>query len=211
MKTYDPGFSSDYRLKLIARISAKIVEGPDMESCCAWTGALVGGRKPTISVTRNGKVSLELVTRVLFEVTRGRRPEGLVLHKAGCDQACVNPHHLEDGTTLSDVQRVAFESGRGSWRRAKLTAADATAIRASLMWSDVTGVALAKTYGVSPDMISRIKNGRNWTRAEEGDEPRWPTTIAIACGPASAVMPRRTPGSSVKKIRGALRALGRIA
>jgi hypothetical protein len=211
MKTYDPGFNEAYRNKLAARISAKTVEGADQESCSAWTGALVGGRKPAVSVKRHGRTRLELTTRVVLELAYGRAPIGYVTHDAGCDQGCVNPRHLRDGCDQRDLERLQWEAGRGPWRRAKLTAADVTAIRHAQTWSDQTGVELARMFGVSPSMVSRIRVGKSWDRAVEGDEPRWPTTIAIACGPASAVMPRRTLGSSVKKIRGALRALGRIA
>lgn len=80
-----------------------------------------------------------------------------------CDvRCCVNPTHLFAGTRQDNMQDAA-DKGRLAHRTAKLTFADAQAIRESKK----SGVELAREYGVSQNIISRIRCGHSYDRPHQ--------------------------------------------
>lgn len=87
----------------------------------------------------------------------GPVPNGIeVCHR--CDvRCCVNPHHLFLGTKTENMQDAA-KKGRLAHRNAKLTTEQAELIRAS----DEPGVVLAQRFGVSQNIISRIRKGQHY-------------------------------------------------
>jgi len=100
--------------------------------------------------------------RFSWELIRGPIPTGkLLMHH--CDTpACVNPAHMSIATQLEN-NRDAFAKGRrraaGEHNiKAKLTAADASAIRASGERADVA----AARYGVNATTIYSIRSGKTW-------------------------------------------------
>jgi hypothetical protein len=132
------------------------IEPEPMSGCWLWTGATTGGYGQFYHKGKQHRAH-----RLSYEMHKGEVPEGAdVCHK--CDvRCCVNPDHLFIGTRKDNMQdcvtkgRIATGSRHG---RSKLSEDDVRFIRDSKM----TGVALAKIFGVQPPMISRVRNGQNW-------------------------------------------------
>jgi hypothetical protein len=87
-------------------------------------------------------------------------PDIVVRHK--CDNpSCVNPYHLETGTHQDNMRdrNIRGRTARGTRNpRSKLTEEQVLEI-----YKDPrTFVEIGKAYGVGPEAVSRIKNGRNW-------------------------------------------------
>lgn len=141
------------------RLMAKAHPEP-MSGCWLWT-----------AVTRAGYGQLEVAGkkkyahRLAFESWVGPIPDGMyVCHK--CDvRACINPDHLFIGTAADNVRDAAHKGLHFTWigrgeqsRSAKLTEAQVVEIRQSRL----SGVATAKIYGVTPSVISEIRNRKSW-------------------------------------------------
>lgn len=103
--------------------------------------------------------------RVAWILTYGAVPPGLfVCHR--CDnRLCVRPSHLFLGDALANT-RDMDSKGRGRrpvgemHPRAKLSRTDVETIRAR--YEPGKGGALARAYGVSDSVISRVVNGKAW-------------------------------------------------
>jgi DNA-binding XRE family transcriptional regulator len=90
---------------------------------------------------------------VYYERTRGPVPSGLQLdHTCRC-RACVNPSHLEQVTSATNVRRGLL---------AKLTVKSAQAIRQEYAAGGVTQAALARRYGVHPQTVFHVVHGNTW-------------------------------------------------
>lgn len=94
--------------------------------------------------------------RVAWMLTHGPIPDGMkVLHR--CDiRACVNPEHLflgNDAANSADMLSKDRHSGA-------LTAAQVREIRALI--GTMPQVAIAKSYGVCPQVVSLIKLGKTY-------------------------------------------------
>lgn len=144
--------------KVLERFWAKVKR--DEPGCWVWTASKFwdGYGKFRLGAT------MVKAHRISFEIHNGQIPDGLhVLHK--CDNpACVNPEHLFSGShaeNMADKEAKARGvSFRGSKHgRAKLTEADVAVIRAA---RGVTQQQLADQFGVSNQLISRIKSGGIW-------------------------------------------------
>lgn len=123
--------------------------GPD--ACWPWTGRR----------TKDGYGQLlwqgkpQRVHRLAWMAAHGPIPPGLhVLHK--CDnRPCRNEAHLWLGT---NAENNADMMGKGRHGTAKLTEADARAIRAATgMQKDI-----AKRFGVTQANVSCIRSGKTW-------------------------------------------------
>jgi len=122
---------------------------PDGYGCIAVGGRAVGAHRVAF-VEAGGAITTD-------------RPH--VLH--ACDNPpCCNPRHLFAGTH-ADNMRDAVAKGRHvslageAHGRAKLTAADVAAIRAS----SESQRALAARFGVGKSQIARVKRGEQWREA----------------------------------------------
>lgn len=136
--------------------------------CWLWEGRLTGGYGSFYMETPKRRTTAHRGSWLLH---RGPIPDGLVVcHK--CDnRACVNPAHLFLGTYAENMQD-ASRKGRMNWRPGevrnlprgedhhgtKLTVADVVAIRSS----EMSGVALAARYGITPTSITRIRKRKVW-------------------------------------------------
>lgn len=107
--------------------------------------------------------------RVSWELHNGNIPDGMhVLHK--CDNPpCVNPEHLFLGTNHDNVlDREAKGRNRASRNKGtknpsvKITESDVLEIRSSTMKQ----IELAKKFGVTFQMISRIKLNKAWKHVQ---------------------------------------------
>jgi hypothetical protein len=129
-----------------------------MSGCWLWLGYV--NRDGYGTLTHHGRVYM--AHRFSWALHRGEIPSGmLVLHK--CDTpACINPDHLFLGTH-TDNQADKMRKGRyGQYgednNSAKLTEADALFIREDLRKPSV----IAKDYGVSRQIVWKIKTRQNW-------------------------------------------------
>lgn len=114
---------------------------------------------------------LKKAHRVSYEVFVGPIPAGMfVCHK--CDNPpCVNPAHLFLGTpgdNHKDMHRkqrgFVPEALRGSKHPStKLTEQDVIDIKNLLRAGETPQVEIARKYGVSKTLITRIKKGKTWT------------------------------------------------
>ena len=161
---------SEHTEDFIKRFCSKFKQG-GQEKCWEWEAVK---RKNGYGQISHGRRSL-LAHRVSYEIFVGDIPEGLhVRHK--CDNpVCVNPHHLEVGTA-ADNARDRDERGRqvslkGSEHgNAKLCEPEVFLIKKFLVrHPPVRGKHggpcgfLARWFGVSGGLISRIYNERKWT------------------------------------------------
>ena len=85
-----------------------------------------------------------------------------------CDNpACVNPDHLVIGTVADNVADRELRGRRNvkgeQIGTSKLTEADVMAI----LDSKLSGVVLAKQYGVSPSSISLVRTKKSWAHVNK--------------------------------------------
>lgn len=103
-----------------------------------------------------------LVHRFIYEMCKGKIPNGMDLcHK--CDNPpCCNPEHMFVGTR-SDNMRDSYEKGRSprgeKHYKAKLKTLDIISIREDPR----KYIVIAKDYGVGARQISYIKKGKSWS------------------------------------------------
>lgn len=88
--------------------------------------------------------------RVTYEAKFGCIPEGLELDHLCRTRACVNPDHLEPVTRAENVRRGAL---------AKLTHEQVVEIKRHMR---VPAVRWAERFGVTPDAVRKVKQGKNW-------------------------------------------------
>lgn len=108
--------------------------------------------------------------RVSYELHKGPIPEGeIVLHDCN-HPPCVNPKHLKSGT-YDDNMKYASKLGRLSVPhknqagernyKSKLTDEQVREIK-KMLADNVKQIDIAKTFGVSREIIVQIKIGNNW-------------------------------------------------
>lgn len=155
------------RLRRLGRLTLPTFEDKfwarvDMSSSCwEWTGSK--NQRGYGVVSHDGR--MQLCHRVVWQMRFEKIPDGIfVLHH--CDNpGCVNPDHLFLGTHL-DNMRDMDRKGRRVNSNCKLTNADVRTIRAS---SEMQSH-LAKRYGISPSVISRIKGGKLWKHVSDAED-----------------------------------------
>ena len=139
--------------------------------CWLWHGAMNPEGYGNFSTQRSrhihGKYSV-LAHRIIFaSLNPDKNIDGLcVCHT--CDvRRCVNPQHLWLGTHADNNAdraakgRNADQTGEQN-SRAKLTAEDVAEIRRRRQSTNILQQDLAKEYGVSPKMISKIIRNECW-------------------------------------------------
>lgn len=156
------------RIPLETRFWAK-VERRSGDDCWPWLGATNGAGYGTIS--RGGRNAMATAHRVAYELCVGAIPAGhFVCHR--CDNPiCVNPAHLFAGTPAENTHDM-MAKGRARRGRtvgeasphAKLTEAAVREIRKQLGTRRTRDI--AKDFGVSKTLISRIGTGQNWGHVE---------------------------------------------
>lgn len=109
--------------------------------------------------------------RYMYEKYKGKIPEGMkILHK--CDvTACVNPDHLFLGTQKDNVKDM-MDKNRGGYKSfhgekhwaSKLTMEQVERIREMYALGDYYQSQLAKKFGVSQQVISKVVNYKAWTK-----------------------------------------------
>jgi hypothetical protein len=154
---------------IAAIIESRSIPEPN-SGCWLWTGTLFSsgyGR-----VKRGGKHYR--AHRDSFAVYKGPIPSGMLVCHTCDTRSCVNPEHLFLGTPRDNMLDMA-RKGRGRFPesvgeangRAKLTAADVSAIRADSRSHRV----IAAEFGVCKTQITTIKAGKGWRNASAAPPP----------------------------------------
>lgn len=116
-----------------------------------------------------GKMSIDdtehYAHRLAYAIANDDPGDHLVLHDCG-NKLCVNPAHLKTGDrgdNQRDAERLGEWNSRGEAdSQAKLTHDEAAEVRRRAR-GDETNAEIANEFGVSPSLVSRIKNGRRWS------------------------------------------------
>lgn len=130
--------------------------------CHEWQGFKRNGYATGIVAGR--KVSL---ARVVLEKKLGRpiKPGFGALHNCG-NPPCINEEHLWEGTPLDNAKDRTLQN-REPWGNekpnAKLDESAVDQIRGRLSKGEQQ-TRIAKDYGISPSVISRINSGGTWRR-----------------------------------------------
>lgn len=148
---------------VLDRIMSKVVIQDD--GCWIWTGAKSGGdgrdKYKYGYINLCGK--LGRVHRVLYEIKEKKIPEGMILlHK--CDRPlCVNPDHMIVGTYKDNMDDAETKGRmwhpRGESNHSKLTEEQVIDIKKDI---SSTYKSLSDSYGVHPQTIKNIKDGKKW-------------------------------------------------
>jgi hypothetical protein len=154
------------------RFWSKVDRGADPAGCWIWTAAKHRNGYGAFGTWDGRSRKAHRAHRYAFELAFGAiEPASLfVCHR--CDNpSCVNPSHLFLGTALDNAQdREAKGRGPGPKVRgerhgaAKLSPADVYAIRAR---STEMLKVLAQEFGVSTEMVYRIRHRKAWAHLPE--------------------------------------------
>ena len=99
--------------------------------------------------------------RFSYILFHGNIPKDMLIRHRCDNPACVNPHHLETGTTLDNIMdrvlrnRSAKGTGNG---RSKLKESDIKKI----LSDPRSSLQVAPDYGVSSSVILNVRNGKSW-------------------------------------------------
>ncbi|MDE2098681.1 MAG: HNH endonuclease [Patescibacteria group bacterium] len=138
---------------------------PHLGPCWEWTGGTLGHGYGNLSVKNRNKAAHRLSWEIHFgEIEPGK----IILHK--CDNpACVNPCHLEAGTSKQNTQDILAKrrfnpiKGEQHWN-AKLNPKKVLEIReACARGAAQTEVALK--FGISQQTVSKIAGRKRWSSA----------------------------------------------
>lgn len=112
---YLSGLSEDFE-KVKAHFWTRVIKGDDPSDCWLWEGPkdAQGYGKTSVVGTRLS------AHQAAFFFTHGRFPSGEICHAEGCDQNCVNPDHLIDGTRQQNAQAASALRSRRSIEQSKL-------------------------------------------------------------------------------------------
>jgi len=141
-------------------ITLMMLEVRKTDYCWFWTGRINQFGYGLTGI--RGRSTL--AHRSLWELLRGKIPEGMSLLHSCDNRRCVNPNHLSPGTQLKNMSdasaRGRFPPRGGSLNpRAKLNEAQVAEI---ILDTESSFVALAKKYGVSDVSIANVKNNKTW-------------------------------------------------
>lgn len=112
-----------------------------------------------------------LAHRIAFAIYYGKDPSGLVVRHACDNPPCVNPEHLSVGThaeNMADKKKSGVVAGENN-PASKLLLREVQEIRAMISCG-ISGVNIARRFGVTPTLISYIKNGKKWNTHKKDSE-----------------------------------------
>lgn len=143
----------------LERFESKVDRSAGPDSCHPWTASLDENGYGFFKY--QGK--MWRATRWYYHHQMQKLPDDLVVRHICDNPICVNPRHLTHGTKQQNAQdaseRGRFPNRKGEANpRAKLTVAQAKAIRASKN----SALELASQYQVSRNLIYMIRRGEIW-------------------------------------------------
>lgn len=148
------------KINIIGRTDHKSIEyEANADGCWICTSHRKTKGYPTIQT--NGKA--EQMSRFIYRHFIGQIPENHVIRHKCDNRACINPDHLETGTTLDNMQdkvdrnRQARLPGELNGR-AKLNLAQVEEIRKDAR----TQKEIASHYKISTRQVRGIKNRESW-------------------------------------------------
>jgi hypothetical protein len=134
--------------------------GPD--ACWPWQNSTAAGGYGAMH-TKAGRLKAH---RIAYRLAHGPLVPGLSVCHTCDNPSCVNPAHLYQGTHKQNMRDRAARGRGGDLRgqqngRAKLTDDTVRAIRA-LAERGEPNVAIARRFGVTDVMVSKIRRGVAW-------------------------------------------------
>lgn len=133
--------------------------GPD--ECWEWKG---GRQSMNYGMIGEGN-RVRLATHVVWELTRGPVPKGMLIRHLVCDNPpCVNPAHLAIGTqkdNMADRRAKLRYSGEKN-HTSKLTDAAVRDIRARVAAGE-SCASVAREYGVTSQAAGCARRGKTWS------------------------------------------------
>lgn len=156
-----------WRLNVEGRFWSKVARPLGWDACWPWTASIKSARAPYGHFKLKSYVTVT-ASRVAYALYYGRSPGGLLVCHHCDNPQCVNPSHLFLGT-VQDNSDDMKRKGRGSRRdqrgalngAAKLSEVDVARVR-DLIRAGLTNTAIAAQFGVTHQLISRIRRGRSW-------------------------------------------------
>jgi DNA-binding XRE family transcriptional regulator len=137
-------------------------------SCWLW----IGRKSPKGYGELSYKQHRQRAHRVAWQMANGPIPDGMIIRHSCDNPPCVRLGHLLIGT-IADNNRDKAERGRIKGAQcpwAKLTMAQATAIRGEYSNGHITQTELGNKFGVSQDTISRIVNGLRYSNESSASD-----------------------------------------
>ena len=157
--------------KLFRRLERSVKLNQD-SGCWEWSKKCHATGYAEISVQINGRRMMVKAHRLMYAITVGPVPEGLVVCHRCDNRKCVNPSHLFLGTQRDNIADAVSKKRHVSLPGEenpsnKLTTEQVADIRRRVV---VTGVgckggnqsALAREFGVSKGHINNIVHNRVW-------------------------------------------------
>lgn len=157
-----------WRMAVEGRFWPKVMKPMDWDACWPWQGSGSRGEEPSYGNFKIKSYASERAHRISFALYNGKSPGPLLVCHTCDNPPCVNPSHLFLGT-VKDNSEDMVRKGRGAKRdqrgalngAAKLTADNVEAIR-SMILSGLTNKAIAVRFGVTHQIISKIRRGHAW-------------------------------------------------
>ncbi|MEG4503843.1 HNH endonuclease [Microcoleus sp. F6_B4] len=112
------------------------------------------------------------ISRLMYEIYKGKIPEGMFVCHTCDNRGCINPEHLFLGTPQDNMIDMA-NKGRSTKGRilenrgsknvlAKLDENQVLEIKRLLVETDLTQQEIAEMFGVHRSTITSIKKGQSW-------------------------------------------------
>lgn len=160
----------------VARFWSKVAVTRSDKDCWEWQGCTDSSGYGNFRVPQFGRINIG-AHRVSYMLYNGDfPPEGMVIRHKCDNPRCVNPFHLEYGTKKDNAQD-AVERGRYPERdqagekngASKLDWVKVREIRRRSALGE-SNVAIARDFGVTHSLVSKIKLGHFWPEPANADD-----------------------------------------